>query len=137
MTRPHTTHHESCGCCEAERDALKAQVERLRAMYAAVLDAADAMRDWTPVSYVPGLLPEPIEALRVEACATYDAARAASPAQSLAAHDAEVRAQALREAAQAAKEWSWDGRLPLAAQLRDEVYAHILALAERAPEVER
>ena len=28
--RLHTTHHESCGCCEAERDALKAQVERLR-----------------------------------------------------------------------------------------------------------
>ena len=46
-------------------------------LIAAVLDAADAMRDWTPVSYVPGLLPEPIEALRVEACATYDAARAA------------------------------------------------------------
>lgn len=46
-------------------------------LLAAVLDAADAMRDWTPVSYVPGLLPEPIEALRVEACATYDAACAA------------------------------------------------------------
>ena len=46
-------------------------------LLAAVLDAADAMRDWTPVSYVPGLLPEPIEALRVEACATYDAASAA------------------------------------------------------------
>ena len=30
MTRPHTTHYESCGCCEAERDALKAQVESMR-----------------------------------------------------------------------------------------------------------
>ena len=43
MTRPHTTHHESCGCCEAERDALKAQVERL-------FHAVESMR-WVQPTY--------------------------------------------------------------------------------------
>lgn len=96
MTRPHTTHHESCGCCEAERDALKAQVERLREI---VVD-----REWDGYDESDEAASNCVECGRYcsDGHATgckVAAALAASPAQSLAAHDAEVRAQALREAA--------------------------------------
>lgn len=113
MTRPHTTHHESCGCCEAERDALKAQVERLRE---AINSASHELRLYgDPGPFAKRIL---------------DAALAASPAQSLAAHDAEVRAQALREAAEAV------GLMHDSGFASDYAVA-ILALAERAPKVER
>ena len=119
MTRPHTTHHESCGCCEDERDALKAQVDRMRE----ALVVADALiRKLFSGKVADTGAGEVGLAIAVALYAT--------PAQSLAAHDAEVRAQALREAAEAV------GLMHDSGFASDYAVA-ILALAERAPEVER
>jgi len=94
--RAHTTHHESCGCCEAERDALKAQVERMRE----ALVVADALiRKLFSGKVADTGAGEVGLAIAVALYAT--------PAQSLAAHDAEVRAKALRDVEPWARFGSW------------------------------
>lgn len=142
MTRPHTTHHESCGCCEAERDALKAQVARLREILRDALPLSNgAAKDCRDDGFPK--LADKHEAISER----ISHALASTPAQSLAAHDAEVRAKALRlslwahEASDFLDElWqefptesaTWYGANVLLNEYKD-----IKALAERAPEVER
>ena len=196
MTRPHTTHYESCGCAEAERDALKAEVASLRetnaklnrraqASEAAALRVAQIEqriaehKRGKPLGRIEAqfaiaaaetdrdALKAQVERLREEVFRAISiiqvgahpdserpavfkvlqAALASTPAQSRAAHDADVRAKALRlslwahEASDFLDElWqefptesaTWYGANVLLNEYKD-----IKALAERAPEVER
>ena len=97
---------------EAERDALMAQVERLReALGEDVADGENCPGTSLWLQQRKALL-------------------ASTPAQSLAEHDAEVRKRALREAAEAVGLMHDSG-------FASDYASAILALAERAPEVER
>ena len=116
---------------EAERDALKAQVERMRlAMEWARHFIPDPNSD-DPCLQCSSYPHHPLCSYN-DMRAKFSAALRATPAQSLAAHDAEVRAKALREAAALAV-----GYDPARGGIGTAIQERILALAERAPEVER